>query len=412
MREQQRKEKISVIVAVYDEEEYIDSCIESIVKQTYQNLEIILVDDGSPDNCPEICDKWAEKDERILVIHKNNGGLVSARQAGMRAATGKYVCYVDGDDWIDRDTYENLMNTMQASNADIVIAGFQKDLFGKKIECYNNIPEGIYDKEKLALEVFPKMICDGKLFHYGVHTYVWNKLFKKDLIFQHQMNIDPRIVIGEDAACVYPAILDANVIAVTKYNGYHYRQRMNSLLRKVTRGNENIKKLQLFYEYLKGVFWSSPYKDILERQLFHFYINHLIMMSDALVSVCPKLGSNFPFMCVPIKSKVIIYSAGAYGIHLYQQLQESGQYDIVAWVDPDYEQYQSSKYEIFCLRDALKHQFDFIIIASVDKIYIQKTKSVLQQYKVDEKRIVSIEEDMDKVIQKLIENNMIDIERS
>ena len=104
---------ISVIVPIYNVEKYLDKCIESIVNQTYKNLEIILVDDESPDNCPEICDKWAERDSRIKVIHKENGGAGSARNAGIEASSGEWIGFVDGDDWIEPNMYEKFAGSFR-----------------------------------------------------------------------------------------------------------------------------------------------------------------------------------------------------------------------------------------------------------------------------------------------------------
>ena len=112
-------ELISIIVPVYKVEKYLDKCVESIVEQTYKNLEIILVDDGSPDNCSAMCDEWAQKDSRIKVIHKENGGLSSARNAGLDACTGDYIGFVDSDDWIEPDMYEYLLNISMKNNADV-----------------------------------------------------------------------------------------------------------------------------------------------------------------------------------------------------------------------------------------------------------------------------------------------------
>ena len=117
--------KISIIVPVYKTEQYLDRCVESIVNQTYNNLEIILVDDGSADNCPAMCDKWAEKDNRIKVIHKENGGVSSARNAGIDAASGEYIGFVDGDDWIDTDMYDFLMSHFD-DDTDIVRCSYRK----------------------------------------------------------------------------------------------------------------------------------------------------------------------------------------------------------------------------------------------------------------------------------------------
>ena len=118
---------LSVIIPVYNVEAYLNKCIKSVVRQTYQNLEIILVDDGSIDGCGRICDEWKKKDPRIRVLHKKNGGSTSARQQGFRLAVGDYVACVDSDDWIEADMYEYLMGIAVASNSDIVTSGLIRD---------------------------------------------------------------------------------------------------------------------------------------------------------------------------------------------------------------------------------------------------------------------------------------------
>ena len=114
-------ELISVIVPIYRVEKYVEQCIQSICNQTYRNLEIILVDDGSDDECPQICDRYAQRDERIKVIHKENGGLDSARKVGILAATGKYIGYVDGDDWIEPEMYEKLLESIYKFDVEFLI---------------------------------------------------------------------------------------------------------------------------------------------------------------------------------------------------------------------------------------------------------------------------------------------------
>ncbi|MCU9612326.1 glycosyltransferase [Caldibacillus lycopersici] len=164
---------ISVIVPIYKVENYLNRCLESIVNQTYNNLEIILVDDGSPDRCPEICNQWAERDSRIIVIHQPNGGLSKARNSGLRIAKGDYIGFVDSDDWILPDMYEFLLNLILVHNADISHCSFYhsngKNLHkghgtGKKFNG-NNF-ESI--KECLKLEKFI--------------LSVWNKLYKRDVL--------------------------------------------------------------------------------------------------------------------------------------------------------------------------------------------------------------------------------------
>ena len=163
---------ISVIVPIYNVEKYLDKCIESIVNQTYKNLEIILVDDGSPDNCPAMCDAWAEKDSRIKVVHKENGGAGSARNAGLDVSSGEYIGFVDGDDYIDSDFYETLINKSRNGYYDIVTCGFktfESCKTGLEHKCYENEME--FDSQQLLCEYFKS--CKGEWVSFC------NKIIKK-----------------------------------------------------------------------------------------------------------------------------------------------------------------------------------------------------------------------------------------
>ncbi len=138
-------QKISVIVPIYKVENYLHRCVDSIINQTYTNLEIILVDDGSPDNCPMICDKYVKKDSRIRVIHKKNGGLSDARNAGINIATGEYIGFVDSDDYISLHFYQRLMNVMKVSDSDIVECEIKKFKDNDKIYDIENKPIRFYN---------------------------------------------------------------------------------------------------------------------------------------------------------------------------------------------------------------------------------------------------------------------------
>ena len=129
---------ISVIVPIYNVEKYLERCVESIINQTYKNLEIILVDDGSPDNCPQMCDDYAKKDSRIKVVHKKNGGLSDARNAGMKVATGEYVSFIDSDDYISLDFYETLLETIVDNDSDIVECSVVKFYENGKFDEYSD----------------------------------------------------------------------------------------------------------------------------------------------------------------------------------------------------------------------------------------------------------------------------------
>lgn len=386
--------KLSVIVPVYGEEEYIDECIESIVNQSYENLEIILVDDGSPDNCPEICDKWGRKENRIVVIHKPNGGLVSSRKAGMSRATGKYIGYVDGDDWIEPDYFKNQIQSMEKGNADIVMSGFTKDLFEKRIQCTNRLECGCYSRADIEKAVIPGMMFMDSANAGSVHTYVWNKIFKKEIVEECQMEADDRIIVGEDSTVVYPAILRANRLCVTNDKGYHYRQRMGSLLRSAGAKAESIEKLRIFYAGLYSKFEKSEFRETLLKQLRGFYVSHLLMISDSLVRFYPGLGDSFPYSAIGAGSRVAVYSAGAYGIHIYNQLVTSGNYKVVAWVDPDYEQYKGRDARVISPERLTSIQFDYCIIASTDKAFVEESVALLKGLGIGENNICTVFDNM------------------
>ena len=164
---------ISVIVPVYNVEKYLDKCIQSIVDQTYTNLEIILVDDGSPDNSGAICDEWAEKDNRIKVIHKANGGLSDARNAGLDIATGEYIAFVDSDDYIELDFYDKLYNVIKATNCDISICNLRK--------VYENNNVSVNNCDTFEITEYSTTEAMSALIDDKIRQVVWNKLYKADI---------------------------------------------------------------------------------------------------------------------------------------------------------------------------------------------------------------------------------------
>lgn len=221
-------EKISVIIPMYKVEEYLKKCIESILKQTYANLEIIFVDDGSPDKCGEICEEYKKKDSRIKVIHKENGGLSDARNKGIDVATGKYVTFIDSDDYIEENYIEFLYNLMKKYNADISI-GSHKIIYNNRIIDKSTYKEFSENSEK----VLEKILYDD-----GVDLSAWGKLYKIELFNEIRF---PKGRLYEDSATTYKLIDLANVIAVSSRPIYNYVMRNNS----ISQGDFNLKKMEL-----------------------------------------------------------------------------------------------------------------------------------------------------------------------
>lgn len=168
---------ISIIIPIYKVEQYLDACVTSIINQTYKDLEIILVDDGSPDNCPQMCDKWANKDARIKVVHKKNGGLSSARNAGFVVATGEYIGFVDSDDYVDETMYEDLMRVMVQNEKTIVVSS---PIIRNTDGVFTPYKVGMYEYKDCETMSFAEYM---KLFlGMNMDATVWNKLYKREFI--------------------------------------------------------------------------------------------------------------------------------------------------------------------------------------------------------------------------------------
>lgn len=201
-------DKISVIVPVYNVEKYFNKCVESIVNQTHTNLQIILVDDGSPDNCPQMCDEWARRDSRVKVIHKENGGLSSARNAGLDCACGDYAAFVDSDDWIDCDALERMLDCAYKNNADIVAAGFYFDNDGgtQTVQITN---EKRFEKEETVLsllidDIRPE-VC-GKLYSrrvIGDFRFDESMKYAEDLPFNFNVMLGSASFFSMDTPCYH-----------------------------------------------------------------------------------------------------------------------------------------------------------------------------------------------------------------
>ena len=210
---------ISVIVPVYNVEKYLDRCVQSIVDQTYQNLEIILVDDGSSDNCPAMCDAWAAKDTRIKVIHKENGGGAQARNIGMNRANGQLIGFVDSDDFIHPEMYRYLYRILRETQSDIAECGFVMT------DGNADFPDGVHEEEPLVLgteEAMQENIRDRIC-----RQLLWNKLYKRETVG------DIRMVEGktiDDEFFTYRVLAQAKRVAVGNLKLYAYRQQSGSVM--------------------------------------------------------------------------------------------------------------------------------------------------------------------------------------
>ncbi len=255
----QEKALISVIIPVYKVEKYLEKCIQSVINQTYENLQIILVDDGSPDNCGKICDEYAKKDHRIEVIHKSNGGLSDARNKGLEIAKGEYIGFVDSDDYIEADMYEVLYNLLKQYNADVSICNFYTVSQGKI--SIKNADNGINEYNRI--EILKEILLDK-----NIQSYAWNKLYKKELFDEIKYPIGKKY---EDIGTTFFLLEKCNKVVVTGKSEYYYINRQDSIVNNVTETTitDYIELIMQRYDYIEENIkeLSSYNKDYLKRIL-------------------------------------------------------------------------------------------------------------------------------------------------
>lgn len=224
---------LSVIVPVYNVERYLDECVSSIVNQTVTALEIILVDDGSTDNSGALCDAWAQKDSRIVVYHKSNGGLTSAWKYGAQRASGEYIASVDSDDWIDANMYEKMLTVAEETGADLVCASFVwENSDGSQVYQNPKLEPGFYDKNRILTDISPYFFISRKYHDRGIMPGRVLKLFKRELLMQVLDDCDERVSMGEDLVLTFSYLRIAqSLFLMDGFWPYHYRANEASITR-------------------------------------------------------------------------------------------------------------------------------------------------------------------------------------
>lgn len=276
MKEQcQESEKISVIIPIYNVEKYLTKCLESVINQTYNNLEIILVDDGSTDNSGKICDEFSRIDKRIKVIHKNNGGLSDARNKGIESSTGKYISFIDSDDLVNRNMIEILRKNLLDFDADISICAFKKVTMDKKIdeEVVKTNNTVVYNNLQAIREL---LNSDEK-----VTNHSWNKLYKIKLF---EKILFPKGKNFEDIATTYKLFEISKKIVYSDFVGYYYYQREFSIT-----GNINLKSLydDLYVINERYNYLLDKYPE-LQDDLYRNKANHALLYLTGLTKINEK----------------------------------------------------------------------------------------------------------------------------
>ncbi|MBR6783105.1 MAG: glycosyltransferase [Clostridia bacterium] len=255
--------KISIVIPIYNTKEYLRECFDSIINQTYKNLEIILIDDGSTDGSSEICDNYAQKDSRIVVVHKKNEGVAVARNTGIGIATGDYIAFVDSDDFIDLRMFERLANNAKKHNADISMCNFKTTLDSSgSTEYLNEVP---LDSGRTLKHLYVDMdIC---------FVVFWAKIYKRSLFDGITI---PSVACAEDNHVLYKLFLKTNSIVFDKSKLYVYRYRENSATK--TFDESSAEDFRAFNEQM--LLWEKCNRADLHRMCFVRAFKRLVMTMD------------------------------------------------------------------------------------------------------------------------------------
>ncbi len=381
---------VSVVIPVYNARPYIAQCLESVRRQIYENLEIILVDDGSTDGTADYCDKIALLDSRITVLHQANEGVVSARNAGVRFAHGSYLVFVDADDWIDGDMIAEMVG--QIGKADMVSAGVYQELrSGQVIEHIDRFRRGVYKGKEDMEYLYGKMIYDHETESQQPLTpWIYNKLYICSKVKEIHENISRDLVLAEDTVFLYLYMLECKSIVICDRCFYHYRYVKESASHRV---NENkLADLNKVYLALAEIFRRHSMSTELLYQLQKWIaVKSCIAINshmgfDRRVHI-PEFIADLGQIGGGVDKEIILYGAGVVGCDTFMQMKAFG-FSIVLWVDTDYGRYQELGMPVSCPKKILSYNYDLVLIAVADGNVAEDIKKSLLIGGVPENKII------------------------
>lgn len=280
------KDKVTIVIPVYNVEKYLDRCLKSIVNQTYKNLEILLIDDESPDRCPEICENWARLDSRIRVIHKKNAGLGMARNTGIDNATGEFICFVDSDDYIELDTIEKAYSKAIGCRADVVYYGYNiVNAEGVVTKEYKpEIDKLVYVGKEVAEEILPELVSPdySKGKKANLMLSACTALFSMNLINNiHWRFVSERQIISEDVYSLMKLFGHVTCVGILPEAMYYYCQNDTSLTR--TYRKDRYEGIKAFYDQVLILCENLKYPEIIKTRFASVYLAFVIAALKLIV---------------------------------------------------------------------------------------------------------------------------------
>ncbi|MDD6193887.1 MAG: glycosyltransferase [Lachnospiraceae bacterium] len=385
-------ETISVIIPVYNIEDYIAECIESVLRQSFSNIEIILVDDCSTDRSGRICDEYATNDHRIKVIHhRKNAGLTRVRKTGVMNATGKYIGFVDGDDWIEPDMYKRLYTYLVENNAEIAtVASDRNYLWGKSQDVLKDtLPEGLYEvndiKNGLLLHLFPNNYNHDEQRLNGSLCF---KLIERRIISEVINKIDENISGRlDDTVVTTGCVVNADYVYISHDVLYHHRERAGSYT--YSKDRRGMMQIALTYDSFKRVFSKSVHYELILQKLEEFLsVDFINAYNEFFDDDRFKLPTYVMSECIfPHGSRVLIYGAGRVGKSFALQIESENKYELVGLIDKDKTKIDLDK-KVYGIDDIGNLEYDYILIAVLSEEMASNIRAELLEKGIDNIKII------------------------
>ncbi|BBF44124.1 probable glycosyl transferase [Lachnospiraceae bacterium KM106-2] len=378
-----REDYISVVIPAYNCEQYLDRCLESVLNQTYQKLEIILINDGSTDQTDDICRRYAAQDARIMYIKQNNEGVAYTRRKAVQLATGQYVGFVDADDYIDADMYEQMLSYM--SEAQLVTSGYTFE----EEKIFDLFEPGLYGRDQREY-LYENMLLFHNTGSVGISTNLWSKLFITEKLQTVVENTAEDIFVGEDVEILFKYILQCESVYISAICAYHYERNENSVMNSVNK--DYLRNINSLYLSLEKEFEQSSYHAILLPKWSQWTWMMIQTTPKFMGWTIAKKKSPIrylnPFLNLLKGKQVVLYGAGVVGKDYYRLSQKTQGMELVLWVDQKYKKLQQDGWDVQSVEQIGMVDYDYIILAIKDEKNAFKIIRQLHQIGISDSKIL------------------------
>lgn len=383
--------KVSLIIPVYNSEPYLKRCLDSVLAQTIKEIEIVCVDDGSTDGSSEILDEYSKSKKNIKVIRQENRGVVAARRLGVSVAQGKYIGYVDSDDWVEKDMFEKLYGYAVSQAADLVTSGYY--LEGDYITShYDTVAAGLYKGKRM------KYLREHTIYYLskketGLRATLCSKLFLRELLLKVQEMVPDQVSISEDKLSVLAYVLECQSVLVLKEAYYHYMIHSQSTVHTVNR--EYLTCVNEVYKCFISMYRNQKFTDNM-RQQAELYITELLLKGiNSLLGFQRRNLLWFdPYWLdqIPAGSKIILYGAGEAGEKCRQQILEKQCLQYMGCVDFRYDKFRDSNLIVDSPEILKAVEYDYIVITIKNKVKAEQVKEKLRESGIELSKILWFEQ--------------------